>query len=379
MNGPRVAIVHERFTCLAGSERVVEQLHALWPDAVIHSPLVDTAALPPGLARADVRCSSLQRLYRGGSGYAHLLPFLPAAVARLDLSGADVVITSHHAFANRVRRHAATPVVSYTHSPARWMWEPAFLAGEPGGTMGRAMLSAFARTQRGPDRAAARAAEVIVANSRHVAKRIRSWWGRDAVVVPPPVDVDLFTPSLDVAREPFFLFAGRLVPYKRPLVAVEAAKRAGVRLVVAGDGRMRAAVEAAARPGIDVVGYVNDVSLRDLYRRCQALVFPGEEDFGIVPVEAQACGAPVLARAVGGVLDSVIDGRTGRLYDPRGPTDEVDALAAAMRSFDAGSFDADVLRRHAEGFSREAFRARFAAAAAPAFARFGRPAGVEVA
>lgn len=367
MTGPRIAIVHERFTCLAGSERVVEQLHALWPEAVIHAPLVDVAALPLGLARAEIRSSYLQRLYRSGAGYAHLLPLLPTAVSRLDLSGVDVVITSHHAFANRVRCAPGTPVISYTHSPARWMWEPQFLAGEPGGALGRAALAAFARTQRGPDRAAARAAKVVVANSRHVAHRIRSWWGREAVVVPPPVDIRTFTPAPELARERFFLLAGRLVPYKRPLVAVEAARKANVKLVVAGDGRMRAAVEAAAGPGTEVLGYVDDDTLRDLYRRCLALVFPGEEDFGIVPVEAQACGAPVLALGVGGVLDSVVDGVTGALYHPRSPSEEVDALAAAMASFDADAFDPAVLRRHAESFSPEAFRARFTAAVAGVF------------
>lgn len=372
MSSLRVAIVHERFTCLAGSERVVEQLHALWPDAVIHAPVVDAAALPLGLEDADVRSSYLQGLYRGGHGYAHLLPLLPGTFARIDLSDADLVITSHHAFANRVHRAPGTPLVSYTHTPARWVWDRSFLAEEAGGSLGRLALAAFAFTQRGPDRAAARAASVIIANSHHVARRVQAWWGLKAGVVPPPVDIERFTPAPKVERDGFFLLAGRLVPYKRPLVAVEAARRANVKLVVAGDGRMRSAVEAAAGPGTEVLGYVDDVTLRDLYRRCQALVFPGEEDFGIVPVEAQACGAPVLARRIGGVLETVVDGVTGSLYQPAGPADEVDALAAAMRSFDATTFDAAVLRSHAQTFSPEAFRARFLAAAAPALA--GRPA-----
>ncbi|MDQ4098668.1 MAG: glycosyltransferase [Actinomycetota bacterium] len=368
MTDQHVAIVHERFTEIGGSERVVEQLHALWPDAPVHAPIVDVSALPAGLRSADIRSSSLQRLYRGGPDYAHLLPLLPAAIERLDLSGAEVVITSHHAFANRVRIRPGARLVSYTHTPARWMWEPSFLVGEWGGRLGHLTLSAFARRHRQADVAAARRADMIVANSRHVAMRIRRWWGREATVVPPPVDVERFTPDPSVAREGFFLFVGRLVPYKRPHIAVAAAQRAGVPLVVAGGGRMRAVVAAGAGPRTEILGRVDDATLLDLYRRCQALLYPGEEDFGIVPVEAQACGAPVVALGAGGVLDSVLDGITGTFYRPAGPADEVDALAAALRSFDPARFEPRVARSHAEGFGPGVFRSRFARAVEPVLA-----------
>lgn len=360
---PRVAIVHERFTEYGGSEKVVEGLHRVWPQARIHAPVVDWSCLPPSLADARLCPSRLQRLYRGGPTYAHLLALLPVAMADLPLDDADVVITSHHAFANRVRPPRGVPVVSYTHTPARWIWEPSFLANEVGGPLGRAALSAFARTQRGPDAAAARRAHLVLVNSRHVASRVRRWWGREARVVPPPVDVAGHTLDPAVAREPFFLLAGRLVPYKRPEVAVAAAVRARARLVVAGGGRMRATVESAAGPGVEVLGPVDDATLVDLYRRCRALVFPGEEDFGIVPVEAQACGAPVVARAVGGALDTVVDGVTGVLY-PAGPTwpEQVDALARELARFDPDRFDPVAIRGHAEQFSAPAFDARVEAA-----------------
>jgi glycosyltransferase involved in cell wall biosynthesis len=355
----RVAIVHERFTELGGSERVVEQLHALWPGSALYAAVVDPAAVPPALASVPVRASRLQPYYRGS--YAPLLPFLPGAMAGLDLGDVDLVLTSHHAFANRVRPRPSVPVVSYTHTPARWMWDPAFLRNERGGVGGRAALAAFARSQRRADAAAARRARLVIANSRHVANRVRRWWGVEPVVIPPPVDVDRFRPEATGARDDFFLLAGRLVPYKRPEVAVAAAVRAGVRLVVAGDGRMRAAAEAAAGPGVEFLGHVEDAVLADLYRRCRALVFPGEEDFGLVAVEAQACGAPVLARRVGGVLDSVLDGVTGSLYvAPRGQ--EVEALAGALRRFDPDRFDPAAIRRHAEAFSPEVFRRRVSAA-----------------
>lgn len=357
----RVAIVHERFTDYAGSERVVDQLLRLWPAADLFAPIIDPAALPPAAHGHDLHDSGLRRLYPGGGRYAHLLPLLPAAMRSFDLRGYDLVVTSHHAFAHRVRPPEGVPVLSYTHSPARWMWERAMLSGE-GGRLGEAGLAAFARTQRKADRAAAGRVTAIAANSTAVARRIRDWWGRDATVVHPPVDVTRYVPDPSVPREDFFLVAGRLVPYKRPEVAAAAARRAGVRLVVAGDGRGREAVVAAGGDAVEVLGRVSDQTLRDLYRRCRALVMPGEEDFGIVPVEAQACGAPVVALAAGGALDSVVDGVTGRLYAPG--EDAVESLTAALRAFDPADHDADTIRRHAAGFAPERFRERFSALAA---------------
>jgi glycosyltransferase involved in cell wall biosynthesis len=354
VGGLRVAIVHERFTELGGSERVVEQLHRLWPDAIIHAAIIHRASLPPGLAGAELRPSALQRLFRGREGrYAHLLPLLPLAMAKLDLGDVDLVVTSHHAFANRVHPPAGVPVVSYTHTPARWLWDPAMRAGELGGKLGSAALGLFAATQRPYDR---RAAQRMTE-----AARVRTWWGRDAAVVHPPVDVAWYRPDPAVPREDFFLFAGRLVPYKRPEVAVAAARRAGVRLVVAGAGRSAPAIQRIAGPGTEFVGKVSDEVLRDLYRRCRALVFPGEEDFGIVPVEAQACGAPVLALRAGGALDSVVDGVTGTLYRASRQA-HVEVLATELRRFDPDRFDPAKIRHHAGGFSQEAFRRRFAAA-----------------
>lgn len=358
----RVAVVHERFTDYAGSERVVAQLLRIWPTADVFAPVVDPAGVPPGLDPDRVRRSALQRLYRGGGRYAHLLPLLPLAMRRFDLSGYDLVVLSHHAFSNRVRPPDGTPVLSYVHSPARWIWESDKRAGEAG-AVGSAGLAAFAVTQRRADRLAAGRVTSVLANSSAVADRVRRWWQRDAAVVHPPVDVDLYRPDPAVRREDFFLLAGRLVPYKRPEVAAAAARAAGVRLVVAGDGRAAEQVRAAGGDAVEMLGRVDDATLRDLYRRCRALLMPGEEDFGIVPVEAQACGAPVVALAAGGALDSVVPGRTGLLYDEPPGSPRGAALAEQLRSFPADGFDPGEVRRHAEGFSPERFRERVAAAA----------------
>lgn len=367
----RVAIVHERFTEFGGSERVVEQLHAAWPTATVHAAIADPSAVPPGLAGTEIHTSALQRVYRGGRGYAALLPALPLAMRHLDLGSPDVVVVSHHAFAGRVRPPPGVPVVAYVHTPARWMWEPGMLANEAGGPAGRAALRLFAASQRRADRAAAQRWSSLAVNSRHVAARVRRCWGRDAEVIHPPIDTDFFTPDPGVDREDFFLLAGRMVPYKQPEVAVAAARRAGVKLVVVGEGRARAAVETAAagsRGAVELLGEVDALTFRDLLRRCRGLVFPGEEDFGMVPVEAQACGTPVLARRIGGVLDSVVEGRTGAFFDG-----SADALAEAIRRFDSGAYAPAEIRRHAEGFGVAGFRAAIEALVEATVADRGRP------
>lgn len=362
--GLRVAIVHEKLTVLAGSEKVVEQMHLVFPDAPIFTTVHDRAVSRPILGDADIRSSPLQHMYRGGDSYAHLLPLLPWAVSHFDLRGFDLVVASHHAFANRVRAPAGTRVISYTHTPARWIWDPAARAHEVGGRVGRALLATFAATQRRADRTAAARLSGVIANSHEVADRIRRWWRRDSAVIWPPVDTAHYTLGHKAPRDDFFLIAGRLVPYKRPEVAVAAAREAGVRLVVAGDGRARRTCEAVAGPRTEFLGRVDNDTLRDLYRRCRALIHPGREDFGIVPVEAQACGAPVIALADGGALDTVVDGVTGRLYGIASEAAHVATLADLLRRFDGSVFDPVTLRAHAEHFAPEEFRARFATAVA---------------
>lgn len=367
----RIALVHERLTELGGSEKVVDHFARIWPEARLFVPIADPSVAPEAMGRLPLTVSGLQRLYRGDGRYSHLLPLLPWAMARADFSDADLVVVSHHAFANRIRAPRHVPVLSYVHSPARWMWDGDLRSLELGSGPAKTGLGLFARSQRGADRRAAARVQRMVANSATVAARIAEWWGREAEVVHPPVDVEYFRPDPTVEREDFVLLAGRLVPYKRPEVAVAAAVRAGVPLVVAGQGRAEAACRAVAGPGVRFLGEVSDAELLDLFRRCRALVFPGIEDFGMVPVEAQACGAPVVGVNGGGLRETVVDGVTGVLVPVERDADrQTVALAAGLSDgLEALRTDPVAIRTHAEGFSAEVFAKRIEAIAAELLTR----------
>ncbi|MGH9105878.1 MAG: glycosyltransferase [Acidimicrobiales bacterium] len=354
----RVAIMHERFTEYGGSEKVVEELHRIWPQAQILTSVCDYGRLPGSLPPSLIRTSPLQYLYRGRGSHARFLPAIPLAIKSMRAPDVDVVISSHHAFANQLRLgKRRTRFVCYVHSPARWVWDPTMVRGEPGGRLGEAALRTFAAAYRPWDRAAAQRPDLIIANSSAVQQRVRSWWCRPSVVVHPPVDTEFYRPGDNRApRDDFFLFAGRLVPYKRPEVAVAAANRTGLKLVVAGEGRLATGLERSAGPTVEMRGRLSDAELRGLYQRCRALVQPGIEDFGITAVEAQACGAPVIARAAGGALDTVIDGVTGHLYDTNGAEGQVSSLSRAMESFASETYRQHAIVDHAQQFGRARFR-----------------------
>lgn len=356
---PKVVLVHERFTELAGSEHVVEELSSLWPSAPVHVPFARPSSVPADVG--PLRTTSLDQLYRliGYRTYAPLTPLMPGAFRRMRLDGADVVVISHHSFATQAAFATSAPTVAYVHSPARWAWETSMRSGEGGGQLGAAALRILASTARRDELAAVPRLTTIVANSTAVAGRIRRWWNRDSVVVHPPVDTEAFTPDPCVAREDFFLLAGRLVPYKRPEVAIAAANAVGAPLVVVGDGRSAARCRKLAGPTVRFVGRVPHQTLLDLQRRTRALLMPGVEDFGIVPVEAMACGTPVIALGAGGVMDTVLPGVTGELVPVSGSDDRViEDFATALSTFDGADYDRVRIRRHAEAFSRLAFRGR---------------------
>jgi glycosyltransferase involved in cell wall biosynthesis len=354
---PRVAVVHEWLTIPGGSEQVVLELLEMFPHAELFTTIYDPAPWPRAVSERDVHVSFLDRIPTAHRNYRFLLPLMDRAFRSFHLDGFDLVISSNHASAKNVRTRPGTLHVCYCHTPMRYAWDEAFLEGEPLGAPLRPLLRPLLAWLRRQDRAGASGPDVFVANSRHVARRIRDYYGRDAEVVNPPVDVERFL-ALDRDPGDFYLVLGRVVPYKRVDIAVSACLSAGRTLKVAGDGRALPWIsrQASREASIELLGRVSDGERNSLLRGTRALLFPGEEDFGIVPVEAQAAGVPVIAYGVGGASETVIDGRTGVLFDQQSEA----GLAAAIARFEALTLDPAELRRNAQRFGRERFRAEMA-------------------
>ena len=352
---PRVAISHEWLTIPGGSEKVVLQLLELFPHADIYTSVYDPEPWPPAIRDARVRASFLNRVPGAARIYPRLLPLMNAAFESFDLSAYDLVLSSNHACAKNVITLPGTLHVCYCHTPMRYAWEPSLLTGERLGRAERLLLPLLLGRLRRQDLVASSRPDHYVANSRHVAARIRKYYRRESTVIHPPVDVE---PLLATRRTEgdYYLYLGRLVPYKRPDVAVAACARLDRPLKVVGGGRGGQELSDLAGPRTEFLGRLGDAELRELLAGARALLFPGEEDFGIVPVESLAAGVPVIAYGVGGVRDSVTDGVTGVLYDEPG----VDGLVAAIGRFEEARFDEAELRAHARQFAPERFRDQMA-------------------
>lgn len=350
----KVAIVHDFLNQAGGAERVVAALHRLFPEAPIFTTIVDRQVLWPSLQDADIRPSWMQRLPGVLHHHRHYLPFYPRAIESLRLDGYDLVISSSSAFAKGAVTAPRTYHVCYCHNAMRFVWEyDRYVSRERFGAMTRAVLPPIIEWLREWDLRSARRPNLLVANSSVVAERIRRYYGRPSAIVFPPVEVGRYQPA--TMDEPYYLVVSRLVPYKRVDLAVDAFNQSGQPLVVIGDGPDRRALQQAARPNVRLLGRVPDAELAHYYARCRGVVVPGEEDFGIVPLEANAAGRPVVAFGAGGALDTVAERRSGVLF--REPTPA--ALLAAVETCNATRWDKAVLRRHAESFSEGQFGRRF--------------------
>jgi glycosyltransferase involved in cell wall biosynthesis len=360
----KVAIVHEWLDTYAGSERVVEQLITCFPTADLFA-IVDF--LPEGergfLQGRPVRTSFIQKLPLARRLFRHYLPLMPLAVEQFDLSGYDLVISSSHAVAKGVLTGPDQLHVSYVHTPIRYAWDLQHQYLRQSG-MARGVKSALVRyllhRMRQWDSRSANGVDLILANSEYIARRIRKAYRRDAIVVPPPVDIDDF--ALETDKDDYFLIASRFVPYKRVDLVVEAfAAMPEYRLVVVGEGPERANVKAAARgaANIEFRGPVEHAELVRLIQRAQAFVYAAEEDFGITMVEAQACGTPVIAYGRGGARDIVVDAAGERPTGIFFATQSAEAIERAVRTFDVvkSRLTPEACRENALRFSRARFRA----------------------
>jgi glycosyltransferase involved in cell wall biosynthesis len=331
---------------MRGGEKVLEVLCGLLPSAPIYTLFHFPGTVSPAIERHPIVTSALQRAPFLRRGYRYYLPLFPGAIERLELPGdRDLVVSSSHCVAKGVIKPPGARHVCYCHTPVRYAWDQrsAYFQGRgPLALLRHRLLERL----RAWDAATAHRVDTYVANSTFVAERIRRFYGREAVVVHPPVDVGFFTPD-DGPREPFVLFVSALAPYKRIGDAVEACRRLGLELRVVGTGPERRRLERSGGP-VRLLGRVDPATLRSLYRRALCFVQPGVEDFGISSVEALACGCPVVARDEGGVLDIVEHGRHGLLVGPDGG---VEALAAAIDKVRQLRFNPLDLRRRAERFA----------------------------
>ena len=365
----QIAVAHEWLVRYAGSERVVDELLAAFPDAELLTTMVEPTAVPPRLRSA--RPSVLQRIPGATSHHEWLLPLMPLAW-RLRKPVVDVaaVVSSSHACAKAVRVGTGIPHLCYCHTPMRYAWDfqseqvrfPSAI--RPAARLGMSWFRQW-------DRRTADNVDVFVANSTAVKERISSFYGRAAKVVHPPVRTDRFTPGGE--RDDFFLYVGRLVPYKRADLVVEAFAGLEERLVVVGEGQLGPRLKARATPNVTFVAEVDEDRLLELFRTARALVFPAEEDFGIAMAEAQACGTPVVGLDRGGARDIVEEGVTGWLL----PAATVDQVQAAVRRAAREELDSTEIRRRAERFSSERFRREMVAAVEGMAAVAAEPGGLD--
>jgi glycosyltransferase involved in cell wall biosynthesis len=349
----KVAIVHDYLNQYGGAERVLDELHALWPEAPVYVAIYNPAGMPERYRRWDIRTSPLNRLPFARRKHQALLFLLPQAFEGFDLDDYDLVVSSSSGFAHGVLTRPQTLHVCYCHSPPRFLWDYHNYARHEGlGRTARMLVESSLPTLRVWDRVAADRADVWISTSRLVSSRIARFYAKPSVVIPPPVRVDRFTPGTEPGS--YFLMLMRLVGWKRPEIVVDACTRLGLPLVVAGGGRDSAELQRRAGPTVRFVGRVDDDQMRTLYRDCRAFILPSEEDFGITPLEAMASGRPVIAYGHGGVLDTVIPGSTGLFFEEQ----SAEALADVLRGFDSRDFDPATIRRQAEQFDSAIFAER---------------------
>jgi glycosyltransferase involved in cell wall biosynthesis len=370
----KTALIHYWLVNDRGGEKVLAKLAEQFPDADLFTHVYDPSAVPESIRRLNVRTTFIQKLPFAKKLYKHYLPLMPWALRRLDLSGYDLIISSESGPAKGIRKPPGATHICYCHTPMRYLWDMEADYAKSASLLQKAGLKLFGPALRKWDLWSATQVDRFIANSQFVAERIKRIYNREAEVLYPPVDVEHFHPASGreagaqrqqrngverqtLERDPqdFYLFFGQLTAYKRADLAVEAFLKMGKRLVVAGAGeeleRLKQLVtrhSTPATPHITFLGRISDQKRDVLYSQAQALIFPGIEDFGIIPVEAQAAGCPVIAYGGGGALETVIDGKTGVFFGE--PT--AAALCAAVEKFQGLEIMEDACRAHASKFSK---------------------------
>ena len=355
--GKKVAIVHYWLVGMRGGERVLERLLHLFPQADIYTHVYDPLKVSDLIRARQVRTTFINRIPGAKKHYQKFLPLMPMALEELDLSGYDLVISSESGPAKGVICGPDAVHVCYCHSPMRYLWDQYGAYKKMAGRLTSRLMPFIFHRMRTWDVSSAARLDRIAANSSFVARRIKRTWGRQADVVHPPVQVEQFKQSENVGDR--FLWLSQMTTYKRPDIALEAFNRLGLPALMVGDGEMYDRIAKQAGPTVEVTRRLSFPELKEAYATCRALVFTPEEDFGMVPVEVNASGRPVIAYGKGGARDSIIEGETGYFF----PEQSVDSLVDALEAFDEWekTFDPQAAIANANRFRGEVFDEKFMA------------------
>jgi glycosyltransferase involved in cell wall biosynthesis len=354
----RIALVHDWLTGMRGGEKALEVLCERYPQAELFTLVHVRGTVSASIERLRIHTSFVQRLPHVRRLYRHYLPLFPTAIEQFSFDGFDLIVSLSHCCAKSIVHPATARHLCYCLTPMRYAWDQfdAYFGPQRIGRFGSAVMRpVMARLARW-DRDTADRVDRYVAISHYVAGRIRRYYNHEPLVIYPPVDTGFYHPDQS-GPSGFALVVSALVPYKRIDLAIAACRLAGVPLKIAGDGPERAALERSAGPDVQFLGRRSDDEIRELYRRANVTLLPGEEDFGIVPLEAQACGRPVVALGRGGALETVVPGETGILISDSTPEAFAEGVAEGMRR----RFDGAAIRHHAERFGRERFANEMAA------------------
>lgn len=350
----RVAIANDQLATAGGgggAEKVLTSIKDLFPCAPVYTTVYNPSLMPEHFRRWDIRTSFIQNLPQAKTRYQLYLPLMPTAVEQLNFDGYDLVLSGSHSVIKGIVTGPDTLHVCYCHSPIRYAWDcyHRYLELEDIKPWQKVFIPWLMNYLRLWDQVSAARVDEFIANSYHVRRRIQKYYRRDAVVIYPPVDIKRFTPSEDV--EDFYLMVGRMVSYKRYDLAIEAFNQNGRSLVIIGDGPERLRLEPLAKANVKFLGRQPDDVVIDYLQKCRGFIFPGEEDFGIAPVEAMACGRPVIAYGRGGALETVIEGVTGTFFT----RDTPQALNEALSRAETISWTQETIAKHAAQFSQERF------------------------
>ena len=348
----KTAIVHDYLNQAGGAERVIECLHEIFPSSPIYTSIYDRKRMPETFKTMDIRTSFMQYLPFVMRHFKKYLPLYPFAFMSFDLSGYDLILSSSSAWGKGIRKKEGSLHICYCHSPMRfvWMYED-YMEKEEYGALVRTILPPVLQWLKKWDLKTAKNVDHFIANSRTTQKRIKLFYGRDSEVIHPPVDTSFFRPYNDKIKD-YFLVVSRLNPYKHIDLAVEAFNEIGLPLYVIGFGPDERRLKRLAKSNIKFLGRLADNEIVRYYSQCRAFILPGEEDFGLTPVEAQACGRPVIAYGSGGALESVIDNETGIFFEKQ----EKASLIDAVNKFNGMVFDPAKIRQNALRFDKNVFK-----------------------